>query len=351
MEKKIFCLIATIALCMTTIACTPKPKEIVLNYWSIDQHGDSILLSGLVSIPDSSRTIQGVILIPHFTIGANREAPSQKIIVEAKRFKNDFICIMPDYIGYGVSADRFPPYLHGELTAQNCVDMVLETQKILAARNITPTSDSIYIVGFSQGAATAVWTLKTIEQQYTDQIKVKACYAAGGPYDVAAIYDAAVQKDRVGAAMTIPLLVMGTSEAYDLNLDRNYFFTYQMNRRFDELIASKRYGYASLYFLLMSHRVSRWLTPAGADKTLHETAKLYQGLQKSSIVNYDWKPRTTCYIMHSTTDGIVPFVAAEKLRHHWGNLTNVTYDFNDYGDHLICRLKFEKKVASQIVKK
>ena len=51
-------------------------REIAVTYPSINQHGDSITLSGMICVPDSKP--QGVILIPHYTIMSKYEAPSIK---------------------------------------------------------------------------------------------------------------------------------------------------------------------------------------------------------------------------------------------------------------------------------
>lgn len=127
-------------------------REQAVTYMSVDQHGDSIRLSGLLSIPDSAR---GIILIPHYTIAACDESPSQKPTGEAKAFRDNYVLLMPDYIGYGITCERTHPYLHGALTARNTVDMLLGLQPMLDSLSLGISLDSIYIVGYSQGGAAA----------------------------------------------------------------------------------------------------------------------------------------------------------------------------------------------------
>lgn len=367
MKKKAFIIIIFACLfsflnCLTMQAKSgPKVCETAVTYRSIDQHGDSLLLSGLVSTP-IGQTPKGIILIPHYTIAADKEAPSNKATGEAKYFRDDFVLLMPDYIGYGITKDRPHPYLHGELTAHNCVDMVLGVQHVLDSLNVTIPRDSIYIVGYSQGGASALWTLKLIEEHYADRLHVKYCFAGSGPYDVASSYDEAVTLNRSGLPATIPFLTIGTDVAYDLHLNREKQFTQATIRILDEYILSKNHGIASLYFRMLNHTVTHWMSDYGRDKSQPETARLYKGLLRSSLVHYpvndhplgqdsicpSWPWTTPTYIFHSTNDDIVPVLNALHLRRCYGNRPNVTFDIDKFGNHMRSSKIFLKRVQDKL---
>ena len=53
-----------------------KAWQIAGVYTSIDQNGDSITLSGKVVLPEDMQ-VRNIVLVSHYTIGANYEAPSQ----------------------------------------------------------------------------------------------------------------------------------------------------------------------------------------------------------------------------------------------------------------------------------
>lgn len=350
---------------LMSMSAVAKVTEHVLLYRSVDQHGDSLTLSGKVTVPEQSK---GVILLPHYTIASNDEVPSNCNKGEQEYLRDDYVLVMPDYIGYGASRDRVHPYLHGELTARNCVDMLLAVRD----QNI----DTISIVGFSQGGATALWILKLLEEEYSDRIHVKACYAGSGPYDVAATYDVAVAENRVGMPMVIPMLVMGTSEAYDLHLKREDFLTPLMDSLYDDYIASKTHKFTELYFRMYSRKVTHWLSAKGADLNEPETRKMYEGMLRSSLVHYpmeeewheksgkwkvesgerkiyepichEWRPKAPVYVLHSYKDDIVTFRCAESLRRCWGDLPNVTYDYGNYGSHLRSSKMFFKRVKKKL---
>ena len=152
--KRIF-FIVLLLVCWTIGSAKERVLERVVLYPSRDQYGDTLTLSGKLCVPQD-RKPKGIILLPHWTICDAEEAPSRKVTGEAKYFIKDYVLVMPDYIGYGVSGERMHPYLHGELTARNTVDMLLHCQPILDSMALEIATDSIFIVGYSQGGATAL---------------------------------------------------------------------------------------------------------------------------------------------------------------------------------------------------
>ena len=356
-------LILTVRLCLLCVqlAAATMYEQVVL-YPSVDQHGDSLMLSGKVSVP-THQPPKGIILLAHFTIGADKEAPSNSTLYEQKQLGEDFILVMPDYIGYGVTADRFPPYLDGALTARNCVDMLPAAQHLLDSLEVGIGLDSLYVMGFSQGGAAALWTLKHIEDHYGDRYHVKCCFCGSGPYDVAATYDVGVAENKSALPMAVPLLVMGTSAAYDLNLSRGHFFTRRMNKVFEPLIASKKHKILELYLRMPRHRLDYWLTPVARDKSDPETQGLYEGLLRSSIVHFpvddsavgadsicpDWTPQAPLYVFHSYEDEIVPFVNAGHLQRCMSGLPGITYDFGNFGGHLQSAYTFTRRVKEKLL--
>lgn len=333
--------------------------ERVVLYPSHDQTGDTLTLSGKLCVPQD-RKPKGIILLPHWTINGDFEAPSNKLIGEAKYFIKDYVLVMPDYIGYGVTGKRMHPYLHGEITARNTVDMMLYCRQILDSMALGIPTDSIFIVGYSQGGATALWALKLIEEEYADRIHVRKCFAGGSPCDVASIYDEAVKFNAASVPPEIPLLVLGTSVSYGLDLNPKDFFTPAMLRAYDKYIAPKDKSIIQLYFLMPNHKLTHWMTTAGMDKTRPETKRFYDGMLRSSLVHYDldggktdsicpeWRPKAPLYVFQSTNDRLVIYKNGVHLRRCLGEMPNITWDFGKYGDHMPASFVFLSKVKKMI---
>lgn len=338
--------------------------ERVVCYPSVDQFGARLTLSGKMTIP-ADKTPKGMLLVPHGTYTGNQEVPSNKPMYEEKLFGEDYVLVMPDYLGYGITRDSIHPYLCGELTAQHCVDMLLAVKDILDSMHVTMESDSITIVGYSQGGAVALWTLKMLEEHYADRLPVKACYAGSGPYDVASEFDVCVRNNRTIMPITVPMLVLGTNVGYNLHLNIQDYLTRASERIVQQLIMKKNMGFVDVWFRTPNHRLSHWLTKQGRDKSQPAAQRVYRGLLQSSLVHYpvdehpvgqdvicpEWRPKAKTYIFHSTNDDVVDFQSSEHLRRCWGEPENVTYDFGKFGGHLKSYRLFVKNIYYQLITK
>ena len=90
--KRLWCLGLIAALSLCGWAAKPVSEQVLL-YPSVDQFGQTITLSGKVSIP-RNRTAKGIILVTHYTIYSLEEAPSVAKVakgIESKMFYKDYI--------------------------------------------------------------------------------------------------------------------------------------------------------------------------------------------------------------------------------------------------------------------
>jgi hypothetical protein len=100
------------------------------------------------------------------------------------------------------------------------------------------------------------------------------------------------------------------------------------------------------------------MTKEGMDKTNPETARLYEGFKRSSIVHIsetdtilgDWTPKTPLFILNSYQDTAVPFENSESLKYmlEKRGVENVEYDFGNYGDHLSAMARFFDVVRKRL---
>lgn len=339
------------SLVQTIIMNSAQTVAMPCSYKSVDQRGEDVTLSGKIYFPKNGRSKRFVVQT-HYTILSNSECPSECDMPDAFLRDKGYALVMPDYLGYGITKDKNHPYLHCRLAAQNTVDLYLAAAAFLEKLDRTPENDSLVVLGYSQGAQTAIATLMLLETQYPE-IPVKQCFAGSGPYDVARTYDVAIGNNKAGLIFTIPLLVMGTSWSYDLDLDPFYFMNYRTVGRAIEYVFSKLHTASEVVLLSrmgLSKKVSRYMTPEGMDKTQPETAKLYDGLKRSSIVHVsetdtifpDWTPKAPLYLLHSRQDTAVPFENSESLQLMLNahGAKNVEYDFGNYGDHLPAMTRF-----------
>ncbi|MGN1239594.1 MAG: hypothetical protein ACI4TV_01820, partial [Paludibacteraceae bacterium] len=361
-------------------------------YRSVSPQGDSLWVSGRIYLP-RTRRVRGVVLAPHFTICADREAPSRRVGLDVVFALEGYVVVVPDYVGYGVSAHLTHPYLHWHSAATTAVDMLSAVPDLLShygyevnstvderlswdkglrikdeRRNSTdsegaawrphllensdtnvtspssfifhPSSPKIllWIVGYSQGAAAALGAVRLLEEREESPWHIAGLYAGGGPYDVAGTYDACVAADSTGIPCAIPMLVMGTSEAYTLGLRKQDFFKEPLLSHYEDWIGEKRYTMNEIKARMGSCRLSDAMTREGMDKTSPETARFYHALQQSSIVGY--APACPSVFFHSTDDDMVPCMNTLRQRDACGGVDGIWFDIAPYGSHMKACLRF-----------
>ncbi len=306
-------------------------------YMSIDENGDLIRLSGRVILPKNSRP-KRIVLVSHYTIGANAEAPSMSFPLEGILAARGLAVIIPDYIGYGVTADRVHPYLCADLTAENVIDMYQACLPFLEHINMLPEHDDIILFGYSQGGATTMAVERQIEYYY-DDIKIRLVLAGGGPYDICTTYDKLIEKNHTDYPCAIPLIIQGMNIGHHLNLDYSKFFLPNTLAHYDEWINSKRYAMAEITELMGTKQLSDIMTLEACNKTSDGMTDLYLAMLSNSLAT-GWYPRAPVYLFHSIDDNVVPFENAEMLQQSIQGECNVDYNFGHYGNHVAGYLRF-----------
>ena len=313
-------------------------------YTSLDANGEPITLSGKVLIP-ANKKINRYILVSHYTIGSNKEAPSNSFPLEGLLCSMGYALICPDYIGYGVTVDQIHPYLVMNLTAMNVLDMYLAVRNYFNAVGIKPEHDDIYLMGYSQGGATTMaveYYIEDVYNQYIDnasQIRIRRVFAGGGPYDVKATYTRFVETNRADYPVAVPLVLQGMIHGNDLDLDARTLMQPWLCDKLDEWINSKTYTTAEVNALIGTTATDKILTATGMDVQSKEESELYKAMVENSIVAYAWTPQAPVYIMHSIDDETVTYQNATNAKQKWRD-ANIQYNFGHYGGHVQTCLRF-----------
>lgn len=313
-----------------------KILQVAGTYTGHDVDGSPLTLSGKLLIPKEGR-IKNMIIVSHYTIGANYEAPSETFPMEGIWAAKGYIVVVADYIGFGVTKERIHPYLHIKSTAQSVVDMALAAKPYLKKIGKEPESEEVILAGYSQGGATTVGVMDMIQDDYSKEFPIKKVYAGGGPYDLAATYDISMEWDQTGIPCAIPMIVQGINAGENLGLDMSAFFQPKLLENYNEWINSKKYTVKEINTMIGASSLHEIMTEQGRDKHSWETALLYQALLSNSVLRFT--PRAPMYIFHSTQDKTVPFVNALKAE-EWFKGMNVHYDFGEYGKHGMGAVRF-----------
>ncbi len=330
-----------------------KIIEIVGTYPSIDIEGNPITLSGKVMLPKNGIP-KRMILVSHYTVCSNAEAPSNCFSLEGVLVNSGYGLIIPDYIGYGVTAQEVHPYLVMDVTAHNVVDMYLAVRPWLEAVDRIPDDPSLDLMGYSQGGATTMAVQYLIETDFSnadsmDHIMLHRVFAGGGPYDVKATYERFVTTDTAGYPVAVPLVLQGMIKGNKLNMELSDMMKPFLCEHMDEWINSKRFTSAQINQLIGTKVTHELLTDEAMEQKSEKVAELYKAMTLNSITAYDWDPQAPVYMMHSIDDETVPYTNATHARSHWKD-ANITYNFGHYGGHVMTCLRFIYTVQELLAK-
>lgn len=271
--------------------------------------GNPVIASGIISFPRSGN-FKGVILAEHYTVTDEKEAPSE-VMGSLESFYSfmNYVVITPDYIGLGITKDLPHPYLHAESTGQVSVDMLFAAREYMESLQ-KPIPKEIYIVGYSEGGASALACQKMAEQRYASKISIKHVIAGGGPYNLASSCDFFIKADQAAYPCSIPLLAIGLNYGDDLKLDFTKIFHGKLLTNYQEWFCGKKYSSFKINHFLNTHTISEFMHP---DMFLPEMnpdfLKLYVSFRKNSLIN--WKPKNPLLLVHGKTDTYVPYLNAQ----------------------------------------
>ena len=310
-------------------------------YWSQTPQGDSLLVSGKIYLP-KNRELKGILIANHYTIATDMEAPSNIFQMDCIYAMKGYAVIMPDYVGYGLSREQVHPYLHWRSAAQTAWDMLSCMPALLEHYGYSYPTD-LTIVGYSQGAAVALGLARMIEENHSvSPWTIRHLYAGAGPYDPAATYDYCIESDSTGIPGAIPMIVMGLSDAYNLNFQLQDFFREPLLSHYDEWVSSKEYTVAQISYKMGSVRMSELMQPEVLDKNNALAQQLYLALQANSNVGYALQ--APAYFLHSTEDGVVPLINSLNLQEGLPARADLIFDFAPYGSHSEAAMPFVKNV-------
>lgn len=315
-----------------------KVLEIAGIYESIDINtGKDLKLSGKILLP-KGRKPKRYIVVSHYTIGSNAEAPSNCFPLEGILCDLGYAMIFPDYQGYGVDAHHIHPYLVLHQTALDVYLMYDSVNRFLKNTKYNPEYEDIYLMGYSQGGAVTM-AVQWLIEEIADYVKIRQVFAGGGPYDVRATYNNFITSNTVNIPAAIPMVIQGMIVGNGLDLKASDFLQPWICDKLDEWINSKKYTVDQLKRIIGTTKSSDILTEQGMDETSEIVSELYKALSANSILAFNWTPRSPVYMLHSMEDDVVPYINASKAKSKWTD-ANIQYNFGYYGSHLKTALRF-----------
>ena len=152
-------------------------------------YNDLIEASGLVSVPATPGEYP-VLSFHNGTNTVNDNCPSenpQDYFYQLAEYMASmgFIVIIPDYPGFGSSADVTHPYLITDPTVQSVVDMLRAVNEAGDSKfpGIT-VQNEYYLMGYSQGGWATMSIHRSLETEHTLEFNLAGSVCGAGPYDM-----------------------------------------------------------------------------------------------------------------------------------------------------------------------
>ena len=312
-------------------------RSVCFNYWSTDEQGKDVKLSARAYWPclgDRNLNPANILLCPHYTITSNAECPTLTNTFEAMFLCSDNLLILPDYIGFGTSADRVQPYINHNIGAQNCIDALTAGYKVFRSKTEAnvPGDFKLCIVGASQGAGNALAVHKWLDTHpdFADTWHFAYSFCCAGPYSPMVTFEEYFEQEMITDPCVIPLTLKAMLAAYPDILGRwtedDFYSENYLNglkSDIDQMIASKKYSLGTINNLFFDHYSSEGqsvkdvklpdILSADALNRDSELCKaLFQCLADNDLTR-GWSPVHPIYLTHDRTDDVVPFANAEAV--------------------------------------
>lgn len=327
-------------------------KEIIIEsirYKTEGPDGTRERASGIIARPVTD-TIKGVVSALHATITELDQAPSELLFspeVFAAFF--DYVVIISDYLGYGVSSALIHPYLHIESTARVQMDMVEAAREHLLYDERIDIGKDLYVLGYSQGGAAALGFQKMVERDYAGRYNIKQVLCGGVPLDLIGILDDAVSTHFNGIPAGVVMVPLGLDQAEHLQLDYDSIFTGRLLTHYEEWILSKQYSVDEIKDSIGT-ATDAFLHPDffSEAKNTH-ILRLMEAADRNSLYK-GWTPKAPIYMMHGFFDEAIPYqVTKDGAEYMEAQGAVIDFHTNPLGGHRLTAGVFFIAVCRKLI--
>lgn len=277
--------------------------------------GKNIKASGLVYLPKTAGNYP-VLSFQNGTNTVNSEAPSEKpnsenwFMLESLASMG-FIVVVPDYIGFGESANLSHPYLHAESTTQSILDMLRAVNELTSEDKVEakPTKD-LYIFGYSQGGWSTMQLQKAIEKNHSEEFNLIASSCAAGPYSIGFMNDFIAKSAEYPMPYFLGYLLNSYSSLKLFPNPLSDLFQEPYATKIPTLFNGTNTG--GTINAALTTNMANLLTPEF--RTGFDTNTKFAGLKSAFIANsvVPWKISTPTRLYHGSADELIPVSLSNK---------------------------------------
>src|SRR6478736_4404085 len=188
--------------------------------------GKEILASGLMCFPRNMPEPPAIVSAQHGTLFAHKDTPSNFPISfnGPELFASaGYATFIPDFLGYGVSANILHPYYNEQYSALAVIDMI-KAGKIFCHQENIPVSDKLFLAGYSEGGYVTMAAQKEIENNPKHNLKLTAVAMGAGGYDLTSLIQNITTAPTYNNPSYLAFLTQAYNTAYNWNRPLNEIF-------------------------------------------------------------------------------------------------------------------------------
>ncbi len=165
----------------------PNPvQSYKLVYETTDTKGNTVQASGLAVFPTAEGFAFPVAIYQHGTVAVKQQVPSNlsaEAIIGWVFSSNNYIVLLPDYLGFGENEEDIHPYVHAATQASAAVDMLYAARDFAAQKGYV-FNDQLFVTGYSQGGHAAAALHQELQANFSEDFTVTASAPMSGPYNI-----------------------------------------------------------------------------------------------------------------------------------------------------------------------
>lgn len=272
-----------------------------------------IKASGVMYLPTNLNTKAPLLSIQHGTTFLNSDVPSASGSFSGIEYfaAGGYITFMPDFIGYGESAEIFHPYYDQKHSAYAVIDLVKAGKNFLNDNDIQ-YNDQLFLAGYSEGGYVTMATAKELELHTGHNLKPIAVAAGAGGYDLSEMLEIIKTNDSYPYPAYLAFIIMSYNETNDWKLPLTYFFQEKYAAALPGVMDGSKSG--DQINAVLTTNLNELFNPEFYEKiNLGTEPNFQEALVKNSIGFDSWVPTAPTRLFHGTADNIVPFGNSEKV--------------------------------------
>lgn len=270
---------------------------------------EEITASGLVILPKVTSSV-GILSFQHGTIAAHNQAPtalalnSGELILYAALASPGFITVVPDFIGFGASAELMHPYYVEDLTASAILDNIKAGKELAQQKGIS-FNQKLFLAGYSQGGYATMATHKAIEENGFPGYNLIASFPAAGGYDIKGVQEYFFGLETYDEPFFLPYVAYAYQTAFDWTQPLSNFFNEPYATKIPALFDGSKSGSAINAELSTTISV---LVNNDLLANIDTDAKyeyIVDAFEENSLV--DFTPTIPIFMYHGSADVTVPY--------------------------------------------